>query len=125
MEEGGFGVFQLLGDVAGYSEVWVLVDGTWDEAGDVRFGAKDVGESVAEGRSRLDRSKVDFADVAGFIEAESGLGHVERDLPRDAGHVAVESSSHVRVVRKDKGKLRVEATGNDVLLSRGEEETGL
>ena len=61
--------------VAAEAEVWVLIDSTRDQCGDVAHrgsGAEDVGEGCGEGRRRLDRCEVELADVvaAGLLAWE-------------------------------------------------------
>ena len=67
MQERRFGVFELLCNIACEAEVWILVDGAGDEAGDVGYGAEYLGEGVLECRCGLDRGKVDFADVVSVV----------------------------------------------------------
>jgi hypothetical protein len=71
-EEGGvnerwLGVFEASGDIAGQAEVWVLVNGTGDESGNLkvlfRVGAEDVREGVGEGGGGLDGGEMDLANV--------------------------------------------------------------
>ena len=54
MQERRFGVFELLCNIACEAEVWILVDGAGDEAGDVGYFAEDLREGVGERGSRLD-----------------------------------------------------------------------
>lgn len=71
MDEGWLGVFQAGGDITGEAEVWVLVDGAGDEAGDFKVlfwvGAEDVGEGVGEGGGSLDGCKVDLSNVVAVV----------------------------------------------------------
>jgi len=48
VEKSGFGVFELLGNVSRKTEIWVLVYCTRDQAWDVGYFAKDVGERIGE-----------------------------------------------------------------------------
>lgn len=46
MDERGLAVFEFSGYVARETEIWVLIDGTWDEARYICFGTKDLGERI-------------------------------------------------------------------------------
>lgn len=46
MDQSRLGVLQFHGNVSGETEVWILVDGTWNQARDIALCAKDVGERV-------------------------------------------------------------------------------
>lgn len=63
MDEGGFRVFELDGNVSRQTEVRVLVDSTGDEARDIGACTEDMWEGVREGRGCLDRAEVNLADV--------------------------------------------------------------
>ena len=63
MQQGRLRVLQLVRDVTRQAEIGILVDRTWDETGNVRFGTKDLWEGVGKGRRRLDGAKVNLADV--------------------------------------------------------------
>jgi hypothetical protein len=63
VDEVGFRVLKLLGDVPSQTEVRILIDGARDEAGDVRLLAEDLREGVRERWRCLYSSKVDFPDV--------------------------------------------------------------
>lgn len=72
MQERGLGVFELLRDVARETEVWVLVDGAGNEAGDVVGFAEDLRERVGKGGCGLDRCKVYLANIVAVV----GFGFV-------------------------------------------------
>lgn len=63
VDEGGFRVFELDGNVSRQTEVRVLVDSTGDEARDIGACTEDMWEGVREGRGCLDRAEVNLADV--------------------------------------------------------------
>ena len=63
VDESGFGVLDLLGNVAGQSEIGILVDGARDEARDISRSPKDLGEGARERGCGLDGSKMHFANV--------------------------------------------------------------
>ena len=63
VDQGRFGVFELDGDVAGETEVRVLVDCAGNEARDVGLRAEDLEEGVGEGGCGLNCGEVDLADV--------------------------------------------------------------
>lgn len=42
MDEGGLGVLQFHGDITSQPEIGILVDSTWDQAGDVSSCPKDL-----------------------------------------------------------------------------------
>ena len=63
MNKGGLLILQLNRDITGKTEVWILVDGTWNETRNVASGAENVRERVGEGRSGLDGCEVDLSDV--------------------------------------------------------------
>lgn len=46
VDEGGFLVLQLLGDIPSETEVWILVDCTWDQTEDVADRTEDMREAV-------------------------------------------------------------------------------
>jgi hypothetical protein len=48
MDESWLLVLEFLGDIPGETEVRVLVDSTWDQAGDVANDTEDMGEAVGE-----------------------------------------------------------------------------
>jgi hypothetical protein len=79
VDQSRFGVFELRGYVSGQTEVWVLVDRAWDEAGYIRDGTEYLREGVGEGWGGLDSGEVDFSNViAGEMDKQtsttSGLG---------------------------------------------------
>lgn len=47
-------VLQFHGNVSGKTEVWILVDGTWNQAWNIALCAEDVRERVRKCRGRLD-----------------------------------------------------------------------
>lgn len=63
MDERRFRVFEFDGDVAGKTEIGVLVDCAGDKTGNVGYGAEDMREGVGEGRCGLNGCEVDFPDV--------------------------------------------------------------
>lgn len=67
MDERGLDVAELTGVVAALAEVWVLVYGTGDEAGDFGdgfgVGAEDEGEGSCEGGRGLHGGEGEFGDV--------------------------------------------------------------
>lgn len=115
VDQGGFLVFELFGNVPSYPEIRVLVDSAGNQTRDVGFGSKDVRESVAKRRCGLDGGKVVFADIVRVDETKHGLCGRRVNLPRDFGDVFVECSAHVLVVGEDKGEFGVETAGDDVL----------
>lgn len=54
MKESRLGVFEFLSDIACQAEIWVLVDCTWYQAGDVRCGAEDLRKGIGKRWGRLD-----------------------------------------------------------------------
>jgi hypothetical protein len=56
-------VFQLLSYVTSHSEIWVLIDGSWDEALDVSFVSVDVRERIGEARDSLDWRESELTNV--------------------------------------------------------------
>ena len=68
VQQRGLRVLELHGDVARQPEVRVLVDRTWDEAGDVGLRAEDLREGVGERWCGLDGREVDLADVVSACE---------------------------------------------------------
>lgn len=63
VDQSGFGVFQLLGDISSQAEIWVLINCTWNQARDVGNRSKYVRKRVRERRCGLDGCEVNFADV--------------------------------------------------------------
>jgi len=63
VQEGWFGVSEFGSDIAGESEVWVLVDCAGDKGWNIVSCAKYVGVRVGERGCSLDRCEVDLADV--------------------------------------------------------------
>lgn len=67
MDERGLDVAELTGVVAALAEVWVLVYGAGDEAGDFGdgfgVGAEDEGEGSCEGGRGLHGGEGEFGDV--------------------------------------------------------------
>jgi len=76
VDERGLRVFDFRGDVAGKTEVGILVDGAGDEGGDLRvcFGvvAKDVWVGGREGSGGLDGGKVYLANVITVSAVSAG-----------------------------------------------------
>eukprot|EP00754_Rhynchopus_humris_P036804 Rhum_TRINITY_DN18897_c0_g1::Rhum_TRINITY_DN18897_c0_g1_i1::g.168709::m.168709 len=115
VDETGLQVLQARRNVARHAEVRVLVDGTGDEARDRTLRVReDVRESTGEGRCRLDRGEAPLADVVRHAEPEAAADLVGGDGLGDAGNGLVHGAV-VLEVAEDKGLLRVEAEGNDVL----------
>ena len=63
MDQRGFLVLELLCNIPCKSEVGILVDSTWNQAGFVGRSAKNMRERVREAWSTLDSCEVDFPDV--------------------------------------------------------------
>ena len=63
VNQSGFRVFELRGDISSQTEVWVLVDRTRDETGYIRDRTEYLREGVGEGWRGLDGGKVDFTNV--------------------------------------------------------------
>lgn len=72
MNEAWFGVLEFLSDITCKPEVGVLVYRAGDEARDIRNFAEYVRERVREGRSCLNGTEMDFADV---IPVKKYAGH--------------------------------------------------
>ena len=48
MDESWLLILEFLGDISSETEVRILVDSTWDQAGDVADSTEDMGEAVGE-----------------------------------------------------------------------------
>lgn len=70
MDQGWFGVLEFGGHVSSQSKVWILVNGTWDQARHIGSTAKDLWERVAERWRSLDGHKVKLSNII----AEEGEG---------------------------------------------------
>ena len=63
VDEGGFWVLQFHGDITGQPEIGILVDSTWDQAGNVCSCSKDLRKRVRERRCSLDSCEMDLANI--------------------------------------------------------------
>ena len=75
-EEGGvdesrFEEAQTRSDVSGHPEVWILINGTGNEAGNVWFATEDEGKCGGEGGSCLNGGETNFTDGATFIKPKN------------------------------------------------------
>lgn len=75
------------------TEIGILINGTRNQARNIRFGAKDLRERIGEGRCGLDRYERPFPDVVFELEAESLLRLSSCDQARNLHHVAVEGTT--------------------------------
>jgi hypothetical protein len=66
-------VFEFLRNVTRKPEVRVLIDRAGDEAWDIGDFAENVREGVREGRSGLDGTEMNFADVVPAKESMAGI----------------------------------------------------
>ena len=109
MDLGGFVVAEFLGYVAGYSPVGVLVDGCWDERGDV-FACEFFVDEAWRG---LDGWPHDPADVGAVLEAEAAARRAVRDAFSNFQGDVVEQVDVFCVV-DDEGVFRFEAERDEV-----------
>jgi len=84
VQQGRLRVSQLVCHVTRQAEVGILVDRTWDEAGNVGLGPKDLWEGVGKGRRRLDGGKVYLADVV-TIKTKNVLARMSHDQKKKGG----------------------------------------
>lgn len=119
VDECRLGVLQAGSNIAGETEVRILVDGAGDQARNFpvvgRVVSKDVRERVGEGGGSLNRRKVHLANVVAVVKAEGGFTLVDGDVAGNADDVLVEFSSNVLEIAEDEGLLDVEADRDDVL----------
>jgi hypothetical protein len=141
VQQGRLRVSQLVRHVTRQAEIRILVDRTWDEAGNVGLGAKDLWEGVGKGRRSLDGGKVYLADVvtrktknvpAGMsqdkkrgtekvwgrnvrvVETKRRLCLAEGDLARDVRHVLVKLAADEVVIAENERLFELEPDGDDV-----------
>ena len=112
-------VLHLLGVFSALPEVWVLVDGARNQAGDGRdlfeVVAEDMGETGCECRGRLGGAEVELADVVAVVESECASDLIDRDTFCHPANVFVECATDEVEITENKGLLHVESNGNDIL----------
>ena len=100
-------------NVAGHSEVWILVDGAWNETRNVGTLAIDVRERVGKGRGSLDWREGELSDVVRLIKAKDTFDLVKVDVFLHSDDVGIKFFD-VFNVAKDKGLLWVETKSDDI-----------
>jgi len=81
---------QLLSNVTSHSEVWVLVDSSWDQAGNRLSITKDVWEWATESRSSLYRWESKLTDVVRLVKTEDAFELVEVHVFLDFDHIGIQ-----------------------------------
>lgn len=113
VDGGRFHVLQLLGDIAGHTEVGVLVDRCRNQTRHVLARAEDVREGIRKGRHGLDRGIGELAHVVRLVKTKNALDLVEVHMLLHLNHVCVHGSD-VLGVEEHKGLLGVETESKDV-----------
>lgn len=100
------------------AEVWVLVDGARNQAGDGRdllsVGTEDMGETGCESGSGLGRAEVKLANVVAVVESKGPPDLVDGDSFGHPAHVLVESTADKVEIAEDEGLLHIEPNRNNI-----------
>ena len=73
VDESRLEVTQSRSHVTCHSEVWVLVNGTGNQTGNISLATKYEGKCGAEGRSSLNCRETDLANRAALVKSENSL----------------------------------------------------
>lgn len=80
-DEGGLVLTQAPCHITRHAEVWVLVNGTRDQAAQVFALAEHVRKAVAKAWSCLDGRESNLSNVVGLCESKNGPHHVHSHQP--------------------------------------------
>ncbi|KAH3684657.1 hypothetical protein WICPIJ_004373 [Wickerhamomyces pijperi] len=95
VDQSWLGELQLVSNVSAHSEVWVLIDGTWNQTWGLRWQAQDIWEGGWESGGDLDGGEMQLTDTVRVLEPKDGSGS--------------------GCVGEDERVFRVETNGDDVL----------
>lgn len=111
-------VLHLLGMLTALAEVWVLVDGARNQAGDggdlLSVGTEDMRETGCESGGGLGCTEVKLANVVAVVESKGSPDLVDGDSFGHSAHVLVESTADKVEIAKDERLLHIEPNRNNV-----------